>query len=198
MSHPHASGGDLSTPRAPASGSGLDTPSSAGSGSVVVAEVVRSAVVEGRHHGSVVALDAAGTVAWSLGSPDAILLPRSCVKPLQALALVRHGLDLPDDLLAIACASHSGEPVHLDAVRRVLGGAGLSEADLRTPEDWPFDPEERDRVLRAGGTRTRIAMNCSGKHAAMLATCVVNGWSTATYLDPDTRCRSPCAPPSRS
>ncbi|QIK65969.1 asparaginase [Nocardioides sp. HDW12B] len=157
----------------------------AGSGAVVVAEVVRSAVVEGRHHGRAVALDAAGDVTWSLGAPDAVLLPRSCVKPLQALALVRHGLDLPDDLLAIACASHSGEPVHLDAVRRVLAGAGLSEADLHTPEDWPFDPEERDRVVRAGGTRTRIAMNCSGKHAAMLATCVVNGWPTATYLDPE-------------
>lgn len=147
--------------------------------------MVRGAVVEGRHHGSVVALGADGEVGWSLGAPDAPLLPRSCVKPLQALAMVRHGLDLPDDLLALACASHSGEPVHLDAVRRILAGAGLGEPDLQTPEDWPFDGEERDRVLQAGGTRSRIAMNCSGKHAAMLATCVVNGWPTATYLHPE-------------
>ena len=149
----------------------------------VLAEIVRGGVVEGRHRGSVVVLDAEGQVSWSLGAPDAPLLPRSCVKPLQTAAMLRSGLTLDEDLLAIASASHSGEPLHLDAVRRVLGTVGLTEADLRTPEDWPFDEEERDRVLRAGGGRTRIAMNCSGKHAAMLATCVQNGWPTATYLE---------------
>ena len=185
MTDPRASDRHPSTPAAPRAGSDVVAPVPAGSGSVVVAEVVRSTVVEGRHHGRVVALDATGEVAWSVGSADAVLLPRSCVKPLQAVALVRHGLDLPDDLLAIACASHSGEPVHLDAVRRVLGRAGLTESDLQTPEDWPFDPAERDRVVHAGGTQTRVAMSCSGKHAAMLATCVVNDWPTATYLEPD-------------
>lgn len=151
---------------------------------VVVAQVVRSGFVEGRHHGSVVALDRDGAVEWSVGSVDEPMLPRSCNKPLQAVAMVRAGLDLPPELLALACASHSGEPFHVEGVRRILRSAGLDESSLQTPEDWPLDSAERDAVLRAGGESSRILMNCSGKHAAMLATCVANGWDTATYLDP--------------
>lgn len=153
--------------------------------SPVVAEVVRSGFVEGHHYGSLVALAADGSVDWSVGSVDVPVLPRSCNKPVQALGMVRAGLDLPSELLALACASHSGEPFHLEGVRRILAGAGLDESALQTPADYPLDDEERDRVLRAGGGRTSLQMNCSGKHAAMLATCVINGWDTATYLDPD-------------
>ncbi len=153
--------------------------------SPVVAEVVRSGFVEGHHYGSLVALAADGSVDWSVGSVDVPVLPRSCNKPVQALGMVRAGLDLPPELLALACASHSGEPFHLEGVRRILAGAGLDESALQTPADYPLDDEERDRVLRAGGGRTSLQMNCSGKHAAMLATCVINGWDTATYLDPD-------------
>ena len=151
----------------------------------VVAEVVRSGFVEGHHHGSVVALAADGSIDWSVGKVDVPILPRSCNKPIQALGMVRAGLDLPPDLLALACASHSGEPFHLDGVRRILAGAGLDESALQTPPDYPLDDEERDALLRTGGGRTSIHMNCSGKHAAMLATCVLNGWDTATYLAPD-------------
>ncbi|WP_166134254.1 asparaginase [Nocardioides ochotonae] len=150
----------------------------------VVAEVVRSGFVEGRHHGSVVALDAAGRVDWSLGDVASPILPRSCNKPLQALAMVRAGLDLPPRLLALGCASHSGEQIHVDGVREILAGAGLEETALRNPADLPLDAGERERLLRDGGAADAVHMNCSGKHAAMLATCVVNGWDTATYLDP--------------
>ncbi len=150
----------------------------------VVAEVVRSGFVEGHHHGSVVALAADGSIDWSVGKVDVPILPRSCNKPIQALGMVRAGLDLPPDLLALACASHSGEPFHLEGVRRILAGAGLDESALHTPPDYPLDDEERDALLRTGGGRTSIHMNCSGKHAAMLATCVLNGWDTATYLAP--------------
>jgi len=151
----------------------------------VVAEIVRSGFVEGHHHGSVVALAADGEVDWSVGAVDTPMLPRSCNKPIQALAMVRAGLDLPDDLLAVACASHSGEPFHVDGVRRILVGAGLDESALQTPPDFPLDDAAREAVLAAGGGKSSILMNCSGKHAAMLATCVVNGWDVATYLDPD-------------
>lgn len=153
-------------------------------GRPVVAEIVRSGFVEGHHYGSVVALAADGSIAWSVGDVTGAILPRSCNKPVQALAMVRLGLDLPPDLLALACASHSGEQMHLDGARRILHGAGLSEADLQTPPDFPLDDVAKEAVLAAGGTRTPIAMNCSGKHSAMLATCVLNGWDTATYLDP--------------
>jgi len=151
---------------------------------VPVAEIVRSGFVEGHHYGSVVALAADGSVDWSVGAVEVPVLPRSCNKPLQALAMVRAGLDLPEDLLALACASHSGEPMHLDGVRRILAGAGLDDGALQTPADWPLDDEARESLLRLGEHRRSLYMNCSGKHAAMLATCVLNGWDTATYLDP--------------
>ena len=151
---------------------------------VVVAEVVRSGFVEGRHHGSVVALQQDGTVGWAVGDVGSPMLPRSCNKPVQALAMVRAGLDLPADLLALACASHSGEDLHVERVRQILAGAGLDESALRTPEDWPLDAGVREELVRRGGRRSRLRMNCSGKHAAMLATCVANGWSTEDYLRP--------------
>jgi L-asparaginase II len=132
----------------------------------------------------VVALAPDGSVAWAVGDVDSPVLPRSCNKPLQAVAMVEAGLDLPPDLLAMACASHSGEAMHLEAVQRILAGAGLSEDDLQCPVDWPMIDGVRDEALRSGASASRLFMNCSGKHAAMLATCVANGWDTATYLSP--------------
>jgi L-asparaginase II len=152
---------------------------------VVVAEVVRSGFVEGHHHGSVVALDADGSPAWSVGDVTGPVLPRSCNKPLQALGMVRLGLDLPPELLAMACASHSGEPFHLDGVRRILALGGLDVDALQTPPDYPLDDHAKVAAIRAGEEPSSLAMNCSGKHAAMLLTCVVNGWDTATYRAPD-------------
>ncbi|MFP5254001.1 MAG: asparaginase [Actinomycetes bacterium] len=151
----------------------------------VVAEVVRSGFVEGHHYGSVLALEADGSLAWSVGDTETAILPRSCNKLMQAVAMLRAGLDLDGELLALACASHSGEPFHLEGVRRILGSAGLTEADLQTATGYPLDDEARVAHIRAGLAETSLAMNCSGKHAAMLATCVVNGWDTATYLQPD-------------
>ncbi|RYP85213.1 asparaginase [Nocardioides guangzhouensis] len=149
-----------------------------------VAEIVRSGFVEGHHYGSLVALAADGSVDWSVGDVTAAILPRSCNKPVQAVGMLRAGLDLPPDLLALACASHSGEPFHVDGVRRILAAAGLGEDALQTPPDYPLDDASREEVVRAGGSKARVLMNCSGKHAAMLATCVVNGWDLATYRDP--------------
>ena len=152
---------------------------------VVVAEIVRSGFVEGHHYGSVLALDADGSVAWSVGAVDVPMFPRSCNKPLQAVAMLRCGLDLPAEHLALACASHSGEPFHIEGVRRILKAAGLDESALQTPPDYPLDDAAKEEVVRGGGGKAPILMNCSGKHAAMLATCVLNGWDVATYLDPD-------------
>lgn len=150
----------------------------------IVAEVVRSGFVEGRHHGSVVALAPSGDVLWSVGDVDSTMLPRSSNKPMQAVGMLRHGLDLPPALLALAAASHSGEAFHLEGVRRILSGSGLDESALQTPADYPGEEWVRERALRAGTDRSPIQMNCSGKHAAMLATCVLNGWDTGGYRDP--------------
>jgi L-asparaginase II len=151
----------------------------------VIAEIVRSGFVEGHHYGSVLALDADRSVAFERGDTTSTVLPRSCNKPLQAVGMLRAGLELDGELLALACASHSGEDFHLDGVRRILAGAGLDESALQNPPGWPLDDATRDRLLREGGTQTRPHMNCSGKHAALLATCVANGWPLETYLSPE-------------
>jgi L-asparaginase II len=152
---------------------------------VVVAEIVRSGFVEGHHYGSVLALAADGSVEWSLGDVESQILPRSCNKPIQAIGMLRAGLQLDGKLLALAAASHSGEPFHVEGVRAILAGAGLDESALQTPPDYPLDEQAAEDWIRAGGGREPVLMNCSGKHAAMLATCVLNGWDTATYRSPD-------------
>jgi L-asparaginase II len=150
----------------------------------VLAHVVRSGFVESVHHGSVVAVDGDGTVLLSVGDVTGPTFPRSSNKPLQALAMVRAGLDLDGELLALASASHSGEPFHLDGVRRILDGAGLKEDDLQNTPDLPYDEAERRSWIADGRPASSLAQNCSGKHAAMLATCVANGWDLATDRDP--------------
>jgi L-asparaginase II len=152
---------------------------------VVVAEIVRSGFVEGHHYGSWVVLAADGSELASAGDVTGPVLPRSCNKPLQAVGMLEAGLELEGELLALACASHSGEPFHLDGVRRILASAGLAEDALQTPPGYPLDDDAREAVIRAGGGPAPVLMNCSGKHAAMLATCVANGWPTETYREPD-------------
>jgi L-asparaginase II len=150
----------------------------------VVAEVVRSGFAESRHRGAVAGLDADGGQVISVGQTDVPFLPRSANKPLQATAMLRCGLNLDAELLALAAASHSGEDFHVDGVRKILSGAGLSEQDLRCPVSWPLHVPTAHRLIAAGEGMSRIRMNCSGKHAAMLATCAANGWPTASYTDP--------------
>jgi len=150
----------------------------------VVAEVVRSGFAESRHRGAVAALAADGRQVISVGQIDVPVLPRSANKPLQATAMLRCGLNLDAELLALAAASHSGEDFHVDGVRKILSGAGLSEDDLRCPASWPMDTPTTYRLIARGEPMSRIRMNCSGKHAAMLATCAANGWPTGSYLDP--------------
>ena len=145
---------------------------------------MRGGFVESVHHGSVVVTAPDGTPDLALGDVRSPILPRSANKPLQTLAMVRAGLHLPAELLALASASHSGEPFHLDGVRAILAGAGLTEADLQNTPDLPHGQQAREDWLRAGRGPERIAQNCSGKHAAMLATCCVNDWDTGSYREP--------------
>ncbi|MFI5736723.1 asparaginase [Kribbella sp. NPDC051587] len=152
---------------------------------VILADVVRSGFVEGHHRGSVVVTDPDGAVAWSVGIVDQPMFPRSSNKPMQALGMLRHGLPLEGKLLSLAAASHSGEPFHVDGVREILALGKLDESALQTPPAYPLEDAVRDAWVRAGHGQESIAMNCSGKHAAMLLTCVVNGWPLDTYRSPD-------------
>lgn len=152
---------------------------------VPVAAVVRGALVESVHLGHLVVTGPDGAVLAAAGDAEAVVWPRSGLKPLQAVAAVQAGLDLDDDpgLLALASASHSGEAVHLDGVRRLLARAGLDVGALRNTPDLPLDADAAARWRADGRGPEPLAQNCSGKHAGMLAACVAAGWDTAGYLD---------------
>ncbi|MFD8244653.1 asparaginase [Nocardia sp. NPDC059691] len=152
--------------------------------SVELVEVVRSGFRECVHRGSVVVLDAAGEPTLELGEVHLPIFPRSTNKPMQAITLLRNGFQPVDDAeLAIATASHYGEPDHVALVRRLLDRFGLPESALACPADLPYDEGARTALLSGGGQPRPIYMNCSGKHAAMLATCAINGWPTEGYQD---------------
>lgn len=150
----------------------------------VLVEVVRGGLVESAHRGRVAITAPDGSLAASVGAVTAPMYPRSASKPLQAVGMVRAGLDLDDQLLAVVCASHSGEPFHTAAVATILSCSGLDEADLQTPPDWPLDEQAKQTLIRSGGEPSRIAMNCSGKHAGMLRTTLLNGDDVARYREP--------------
>jgi len=151
----------------------------------VLAQVIRSGFAESAHRGSIVVTGPDGSVLHRAGAVDEPMFPRSSNKPMQAVAMLRCGLDLDGELLALAAASHAGEDFHVAGVREILRQAGLSELDLQCPPDLPLDESARTAILRAGGGADRVHMNCSGKHAAMLATCVAGGWPTRSYRDPE-------------
>jgi L-asparaginase II len=145
----------------------------------VLAEVTRSDVVESVHAGHMVLLNADGSILFQKGDPTLNIYSRSSLKSIQASAMVRAGLDIEPRLLALVCASHAGTPMHQQGAQAILAKVGLDEHSLQCILDRPLDEE-----LRRTSEPTRLAMNCSGKHAGMIATCVINGWPIDTYLDP--------------
>jgi L-asparaginase II len=151
-----------------------------------LAAVIRSGFVEGLHRGSVAVLDATGAPVAAAGDVTSPIFPRSANKPLQAVGMLRAGLRLADAAhLALVCASHSGEPAHLQGVRAMLGRAGLSADMLACPPDLPIGEQARLDWIQAGQGPDRVAMNCSGKHTGMLLTCLAAGWPADGYRSPD-------------
>jgi L-asparaginase II len=150
----------------------------------VLLEVRRGDVVESRHRGSLVVLAADGTVTATAGEPDATTFPRSCLKPLQAVAMLEQGFAGDDASVALAAASHDGEDVHVSGARRTLAAGGLDDAALQCPPALPASVAAAETWIRAGGGPAAVCHNCSGKHAAMLATCAINGWPLDSYRDP--------------
>lgn len=144
----------------------------------------RDGLVESVHYGSAIATAPDGSILGTAGDPLVPFYPRSSLKPLQAVAMVRAGLKLPADLLALTAASHSGGAKHRGGTRRILAMHGLTDRDLENSTDLPYGTSEREDWLRSGFHATQLTQNCSGKHAAMAATCVINGWPVKGYLDP--------------
>lgn len=151
---------------------------------VELAVVERSGFVESRHAGAAVVLSPDGEVVTRLGNADALILPRSSLKPLQAVACITAGAVLEGEQLALSTASHTGTDRHAAVVRDMLTEGGLTEDHLGCPPAWPTDSATRDELVREHGQEARVRMNCSGKHAAMLRACMATGWSTDGYLDP--------------
>jgi L-asparaginase II len=147
-------------------------------------EVERSGVVESIHTGHVVVLDAEGRIRFSAGQPEQVVFARSSLKPLQAVGMLTAGVRLNEAETALAASSHSGSDRHRLLIAQALQAGGLSEADLACPPALPLGEQERRAYLTSGRAESRLAMNCSGKHTAMLLTCLVNDWPLSGYLAP--------------
>lgn len=156
---------------------------------VELVHVVRNGFIESRTIGSAVVTGPDGTVLASLGTPEALVYPRSTLKPLQAIASLRHGARLVDEQIALACGSHRGTARHRQTAATVLSYAGLDESFLQCPPAWPADPAgliEMTQDAGPGGPRqTPLAYNCSGKHAGFLSAAQHGGHDVRTYLDAD-------------
>ena len=152
---------------------------------VALATAWRGNVTEAVYRGHIAVVDSTGFTVAATGDPDVVTPLRSCAKPLQALPFVGTAMDelgASDAELALACASHNGEEEHVATARRLLDRAGVSEAELECGPQLPSDEAAARRLLAGGGTPLPVHNNCSGKHAAMLATCVVAGWPRAGYI----------------
>jgi L-asparaginase II len=155
----------------------------------VLVELTRGTTVESCHRGAIAVADAQGERVLALGDVEGPILPRSAIKALQAIILVESGaadaFGLSDAELAVACASHSGDPIHIEAVRRLLGKAGLDESDLACGAHWPISDKAVSDLIRSGRRPLPIHNNCSGKHAGMLAAAVHLGLDPRGYERPD-------------
>ncbi len=159
------------------------------SGNPVLVEVLRGAVVESRHAGAIAVSDADGRLLLGVGDVQRPVFPRSAVKALQAIPLVESGaaeaFGLSDEELAIACASHSGDSVHIGTVRSLLAKAGLDESYLACGAHWPVSERASRALTQSGRPPQPVHNNCSGKHAGMLAACVQLGLDPHGYEHPD-------------
>lgn len=151
----------------------------------VLVEVTRGSVVESRHRGAVSVFDADGKPVWEIGDTDRPVFPRSAVKAIQALPLVESGAadayGFGNRELALACASHSGEPAHVELARAMLAKAGLDKTALECGAHWP-NHEATLALARAGDVPSALHNNCSGKHAGFLCTCVHSGIAHQGYV----------------
>jgi len=149
----------------------------------VLAKVTRGDLVESLHLGHLIVLNADGSTYLSKGSPELPIYPRSAIKPLQAAGILKAGLKVELNELAIICASHSGSQIHIDLVSKMLIGRDISISQLKNSVDRPLGEEEK--ISWGEKPASQLAQNCSGKHAGMIITCQQNGWDMSTYLDPN-------------
>ena len=150
----------------------------------VVATVTREGIAESVHHGIGVVVDSDGKVLRTVGDPSTLVFPRSTLKPVQTLTVLELGTPLEPLEMALASASHLGSARHRSAVDAFLHNHQLGESLLQCPVDWPLGDDAKEALLRSDNPeKSRLAMNCSGKHAGFLACCQHMGWGLENYLE---------------
>lgn len=154
-------------------------------GAVEMAHIERLGLVESRHIGAAVVVDADGRELRAIGDVAATIYPRSTLKPLQAVAMVRAGARFADDEIVLASSSHCGSDEHLSIVERMLRDDERDESALQCSALWPRGAEQRAARQAAGLLPSRLTNNCSGKHAGMLRASDAVGADSSTYLEPD-------------
>jgi L-asparaginase II len=147
----------------------------------ILATVTRGGIAESLHLGHLIVLNVDGSTYISKGSPELPIFPRSAVKSLQASAMLKAGLTVSDEELAIICASHSGAQSHIDLVIKMLEIRDIPISALKNAVDKPLG--EKEKIAWGEKSASQLAQNCSGKHVGMLITCQQNGWDMTTYLD---------------
>lgn len=181
----HRLGGMSATNSAKQSSSSTAAHTAAVEESAELAWVTRAGTVESRHIGSAVMVDPDGSVVESLGAPSRPIFPRSTLKPFQAIAALRSGALISGEAVAVACGSHHGSKRHQELVASMLAAESLDESDMKCPTAWPAREQDFIDHLENGRPKTRLAFNCSGKHAAFLAAARTQGWRLATYTRPE-------------
>jgi L-asparaginase II len=155
----------------------------------VLVEVLRGAVVESRHRGAIAVVDADGAPAFVCGDVDRPVFPRSSVKALQALRLIETGAadryGLTDHELALACASHGGEPGHVATAQLMLTRIGLDVSALRCGAQPPMYGPSVSALYCAGEEPSALHNNCSGKHSGFLCLACMLGADPRGYIEPD-------------
>lgn len=155
----------------------------------VLVEVTRGGIVESVHHGAVAVMDADGGTVLALGDIDRPVFPRSAVKGFQALPLIESGaaarFGLSDEEVALACASHSGEPLHAETAATTLAKAGQTMACLECGAHWPMGDRAARALAATGMAPTPLHNNCSGKHAGFVCVAVQEGHDPKGYVQPD-------------
>lgn len=152
-------------------------------GCVELARTERSGLIESRHIGAAAVIDADGTVLRAVGDVHATIYPRSTLKPLQAVAMLRAGAQFTDVELVLAVSSHCGSPEHVAIVERMLADDRRNEHSLLCPPLWPLGSEQRATLQASGLGPSRLTNNCSGKHAGLLRASDALGADAAQYLE---------------
>lgn len=152
---------------------------------VELAVTTRDGFVESRHVGSAVVINPDGEIVAAHGDPNALVYPRSALKPFISVAVMTSGVTLRGEDAAISTASHTGTALHVAKVRALLSRGGLTDSALLCPPEYPMNADAKVALIRGGGEPAPVFHGCSGKHAGLLLACITNDWPTHSYLDPD-------------